>query len=235
MSSGRIHLIPVPLSGASILQLSEDGNHAAAQIQHFLVERAKSARAFLKSIHHPTRMNEIHILEWSPTIIMELWQEILQILKEGKDVGILSEAGLPAVADPGGDIVQLAHLEGIQVIPHSGPSAIFLALMASGLGGQQFQFHGYLPSKRELVRNELIKIGQNAIKTDVTQIFMETPYRNKQIFEVGLSVLSSKLLLCVAAGIGSSDERISTKTVQSWKESDYTLFFGIPAIFLLSK
>ncbi|MBK7467519.1 MAG: SAM-dependent methyltransferase [Saprospiraceae bacterium] len=155
--NSALHLIPVPLTGSTTSYLSTESIETAHKITHFIVENAKSARQFLKSINHPTPLQsiEIEIITDKPK---ENWQWVKSILEKGLDVGILSEAGLPAVADPGNEIVKIAHQNLCKVITHSGPNSMITALMASGMNGQQFIFHGYLPAKKEQLREKLIQI-----------------------------------------------------------------------------
>ena len=157
---------------------------------------------------------------------------LLNIVKNGKNVGIMSEAGCPGIADPGSEIILLAHKYGIGVIPLTGPSSIFLALMASGFNGQNFQFHGYLPIERGAREKKILNIEKQAYTHDQTQIFMETPYRNNQIMAALIKLLKPDTLLCIACDLTSGGEFIQTRAIKNWKNKIPDLHKR-PAIFLM--
>ncbi len=235
MSKGKLHLIPVPLSGAGISQMSGSAIGTARSCRFFLAERAKTARQFIKGISHPLPLLQIEVQDWEANTIAEHWKWLQMLLDQGEDVCLVSEAGAPCVADPGHEMVIKAHQGGYTVVPHAGPNSMIMALMSSGLVGQQFCFHGYLPAKKEFLREALIKIGQQALKTNATQLFMETPYRNKQMFEIALSVLQQDLYLCVASNLGAPNELIQTKTIKDWKSVNVAIYQDAPAIFVLGQ
>jgi 16S rRNA (cytidine1402-2'-O)-methyltransferase len=160
-------------------------------------------------------------------------EELLGILTAGQDAGLLSEAGVPAVADPGSGLVALAHQHGIRVVPLSGPSSILMALMASGMNGQSFRFHGYLPVKKPQRLISLRKMEKTALETGETQIFMETPYRNMSLLGDILNTCRDNTLLCIAAEISLDSEYINTKAVSDWKKNLPDIHKR-PAVFLLS-
>jgi 16S rRNA (cytidine1402-2'-O)-methyltransferase len=157
----------------------------------------------------------------------------LKPLLSGQHMGLLSEAGLPAVADPGKEYVRLAHQMGIEVVPLSGPSSIFMALMASGLEGQRFMFHGYLPAKKNELGKALKELESKADHDDATQIFMEAPYRNRQVLEMIALHISSSRSLCIAAGIGSTTGFVKTKTVGEWKKAGWPEIHKVPCVYLI--
>jgi 16S rRNA (cytidine1402-2'-O)-methyltransferase len=235
MSLGKLYLIPLPLTGADHLTLSPAGITAAYSITHFAVERAKTARNFIKSIGHPVKLQEIEVLEIPDPLTLDFQKTILDWLEKGLDVGLMSEAGLPCIADPGNEIVFLAHQNSIQVIPCPGPNSMVLALMASGMNAQQFRFNGYLPAKKELLRHKLIELVVEIKKTGVTQLFMETPYRNKQVMDMMPNNIPAEFKLCIAASINAPDEIILTKKIKEWNENDFSKFPDKPAIFILGR
>jgi len=233
MNRGILHLIPSPLTGATIHQISPQALEACYALEHFVVERAKTARAVLKSMRHPIPMPQLKLLEIDGDQSGSVLLEALEWLNSGISVGLMSEAGLPCIADPGSKLVAMAHQRGLEVRPYAGPNAMLMALMASGFDGQQFQFHGYLPAKKESLRQALIQMVQWIRKTRQPQIFMETPYRNKQVIEALCHHVPADLSLCIASMIGSEDQRIQTMMVRQWTPSMLALHFDRPAIFIL--
>lgn len=234
MKFGSLHLIPVPLSGADPHQMSIETMEAARSLQYFIAEKAKTARHFLKSIAHPLKMADIEVAEIIKEDAIASWPLVLEWLQAGFHVGLVSEAGMPCVADPGYQLVRLAHNYNIQVIPHAGPNSMLMALMASGLQGQQFTFHGYLPAKKEAARSALISLIQKARSDQGSHIFMETPYRNKQIIDLALSLLPDSFQLSVAGGIGTNKETIRTLSMMDWKKIKELDLGDLPSIYILS-
>jgi 16S rRNA (cytidine1402-2'-O)-methyltransferase len=230
---GTLYLIPTPL-GEQLLQyiLPVAVQKIAARLDTFIVEHPKTARAFLKQIETQTALQQIELLILDEHTLEQDLQALLAPLLTGKDVGLISEAGCPAVADPGANLVRLAHERGIHVVPLVGPSSILLALMASGLPGQRFTFHGYLPVDKTERKKKLLELEQAAQTRDETQIFIETPYRNRQMLGALIECCSSSTMLCVATDITLATEEIHTKTIAAWKltlpEIDKR-----PAVFLL--
>jgi len=160
-------------------------------------------------------------------------QQALAPALAGHDIGLMSEAGLPAIADPGNIYIAMAHQLNIEVVPMPGPSSIFLALMASGLQGQRFMFHGYLSAKKDELGKQLHDLEVRADRDDATQIFMEAPYRNHQVMEVVEHKLSGKRMFCIAAGIGSEAGFVKTKSVNEWRKSGWPEIHKVPAVFLV--
>lgn len=235
MSVVGLHLIPVPIAGGNLNSLSESSLEAARSLRHFVVERAKTARAYLKLIEHPTPINLIEIFEIPPKDESLFYQEMLNLLKNGTPLGMVSEAGMPCVADPGFLLVSKAHQNGIPVFPYPGPNSILMALMASGFNGQEFHFHGYLPAKKEELRHKLIWILNEIRKSHATHIFMETPYRNKQILELILTHIPSDMKLCIASNLTSPDQVIESRLIKKWNLQDLVKYYDSPSIYLLSK
>ncbi len=237
MLSGKIYMIPCPIVEWNVETIPPATRDIIYETVHFIAERAKTARAFLKAIGHPTPMKDISIIELQKHDQDDQDdQEWLAYLNENLpkyNVGVLSEAGCPGIADPGNRIVDWAHKNQVHVVPLVGPSSILMALMASGLNGQNFTFHGYLPVKKNELVSRLRKLEQVARKHDQTQIFMETPYRNNAMVHSCISTLSDTARLCIAAGIGSKNEDIMTKSISEWRKSSLPDIHNIPAIFLL--
>lgn len=203
-----------------------------AQITCYIVEHPKTARLFLKQIGCKIPLQEIRMQVLDEHTPEKDLLPLLDPLLAGIDVGMLSEAGCPAVADPGAGLVRLAHKKNIRVMPLVGPSSILLALMASGLNGQRFTFHGYLPVESGARAARIIELEKLSIRQDQTQIFIETPYRNQKLLEQLLSVCRESTNLCIASHLTAPDERVATKSVKEWKLA-FPDLNRIPTIFLL--
>ena len=233
MANATLYLIPVPLGPVSPdACLPPDTLAVARRLEHFVVERAKTARAHLKAMGHPQPIQSLQIEELNehtpPTAIASL----LAPLKAGHDVGLLSEAGCPAVADPGATLVMAAHKENIPVVPLIGPSSILLALMASGLGGQRFAFHGYLPAKEPERSQKIRELEITARRDKATQLFIETPYRSVALMDALASTLSPTTLISVGADLSLPSQLIQTRTAKNWRGQtdavkDRLVVFGI--------
>jgi len=231
---GRLFLLPTPIDERGIESIPPEAIRILHSLDYFIVERARTSRRYISSTR-PVRPIDILKIEEMPQDMSDrkIIEAQLQPLIEGHDMGLLSEAGLPAIADPGNKYVAVAHLLGIRVVPVSGPSSIMMALMASGLEGQRFAFHGYLSAKKEDLANEIQNLERRADKDDATQIWIETPYRNKQIMEAAEKYLEPKRLLCIAAGIGSREGFVITRQVNAWRRSGWPEIHKIPAVFLM--
>lgn len=233
MQKGKLYLIPSFLSDSSQSKVFPEWNaEIIYSLDEFIVEEIKTARRFLRKIGYKNPFDEVefHILN-EHTDITKI-HSYLNCINTGNSIGLLSEAGTPCIADPGAEIVKIAHIANIQVIPLIGPSSIMLALMASGFNGQNFIFHGYLPiDKKERIK-KLKKLEHNAFKLNQTQIFIETPYRNNQMFRSIIDNCSAETFLCVACNITSGDEDISTKTIREWRKSVPDLHKK-PVVFLI--
>lgn len=216
MQAGKLYLIPTPLS-EELKTIPEQVKEVVYSLTEFIVEDEKNARHFLKKIGIKVPLNTIvlHLLN-EHTKQMDI-PSLLKPLKEGRTIGLLSDAGCPAVADPGAELVKMAHEEGIEVIPLTGPSSIILALMASGMNGQSFTFHGYLPRERTARVRKIKELEQMAMSKNQTQIFIEAPYRNHHVLEDLLSTCYGATRLCIACDISSTREFIKTRSVSAWK------------------
>lgn len=231
--AGTLYLIPVPLGPvAPETCLPPDTLAVARRLDHFVVERAKTARAHLKAMGHPLPLQSIAMQELNEHTPASAIAELLAPLRAGHDLGLLSEAGCPAVADPGANLVRAAHAASIAVVPLVGPSSILLALMASGLGGQRFAFHGYLPAK-EPERSRSIQTLEKAARRDqATQLFIETPYRAAVLLDALAATLSPAMLISVGADLGLPGQFIRTQRAQDWRGcsdlvKDRLVVFGI--------
>ena len=228
---GTLYLIPVALGGDNALSLiAPDTIDTARGLRTFIAENAKSARRFLKAIAHPGPLQElkIHALDEHTRDVAPL----LKLLLSGEDCGLMSEAGCPAVADPGSALVRRAHGAGVRVVPLIGPSSILLALMASGMNGQHFAFHGYLPVEQTERARKLKELEARA--RDETQIFIETPYRNEALLSALFQHCRGDTLLCIAADLTLPGGFVAAQTIAEWKEKP-PIIDRRPAVFLLSR
>lgn len=194
----------------------------SAQLGHFVAENAKTTRAYLKFLgqHHPLKlaMQDIQISELNVNTPAQVLEGLLQPLLQGHDVGLISEAGVPAVADPGANLVRFAHQRNITVRPLVGPSSLLLALMGSGLNGQSFAFHGYLPTDAALRAKRIKELEDRSRKEKQTQLLIETPYRNAAMLEALANQCQAQSLICVATDLTLPSESIQTRTAAEWKK-----------------
>lgn len=232
--SGTLYLIPTPLGEEGDLNaiLPEDVRSIALSLETFVVENAKTARHVLKRYGITKPLQEIAIATLDEHTPQEKIKELLAPLLAGKDVGLMSEAGCPAVADPGAQLVQLAHEKDIKVVPLVGPSSLLLALMGSGMNGQSFAFLGYLPANREARVKKLAEIEKESRACRQTQLFIEAPYRNQQMLEDIFIACRPETRLCVATDITQPSESIVTRPVSAWKKQPPEIHKK-PTIFLL--
>ena len=231
---GTLYLIPVTLGDDNIAQVLPANVVAIAQqLDTFVVETEKPARHFLSTIKtaKPVRELTMHLLNEHTED--KALPDLLKPLLAGKDVGLMSDAGCPGVADPGARLIALAHQKGVRVVPLVGPSSILLGLMASGLNGQQFAFLGYLPVDKAQRAQKLKEIEKRAQTHNETQIFIETPYRNMHMLEALLSSCNANTRLCIASQVSLPDEMIVTKTISGWKQSALPDLHKNPTVFLL--
>jgi 16S rRNA (cytidine1402-2'-O)-methyltransferase len=215
--NGRIYLIPVTLGGDDFLRvIPEKVIGLTRQLRYFIVEDIRSARRFLRLIDKEFPINDSVFFELNEHTGESDITNYLEPIFNGSDIGVLSEAGLPGIADPGAGIIALAHRKRITVTPLSGPSSILLALISSGLNGQNFSFNGYLPVKPAERSAKLRELEKKAGE-GYTQIFMETPYRNQKMLESIITTCHSNTLLCIAADITLPTESIRTMKISEWK------------------
>lgn len=232
--AGTLWLLPVALGDTpQEVCLPAATGEAACRLRHFVVENARTARAELKRIGHPVALRELAIEQLPATPTDADIERLLAPLDAGHDLGLMSEAGCPAVADPGALLVRRAHERGILVKPLVGPSSLLLALMASGLDGQRFAFHGYLPA-REPERSRRIKeIEQESARLKQTQLFIETPYRNPALFAALLQSCRPRTWLCLATDLTLTGEHIATRRIADWKAAAAPDLDKRPTVFLL--
>jgi 16S rRNA (cytidine1402-2'-O)-methyltransferase len=215
--NGRIYLIPVTLGGDDFLRvIPEKVIGLTRQLRYFIVEDIRSARRFLRLIDKEFPINDSVFFELNEHTGESDITNYLEPIFNGSDIGVLSEAGLPGIADPGAGIIALAHRKRITVTPLSGPSSILLALISSGLNGQNFSFNGYLPVKPAERSEKLLELEKKAGE-GYAQIFMETPYRNQKMLESIITTCHSNTLLCIAADITLPTESIRTMKISEWK------------------
>ena len=235
-TNSALYLIPVTLGDTPINQVLPSYNHdIIVNIKHFIVENIRSARRFLKQVEKAIDIDELTFYELNRHTDRKIIGEYLQPLAQGQSVGIISEAGCPAIADPGADVVAIAQARGIKVVPLVGPSSIIMSLMGSGFNGQSFAFNGYLPVDVPGRIKALKKLENKVYNDDQTQIFIETPYRNTKMMETMLQSLKPSTKVCIAAGITTPQEFIVTKTVEKWKKGPMPDFEKVPCVFLIGK
>ena len=233
LNKGNLYLIPTIIGEKTQEDtLTNPIINSIKEIDIFIVENIRTARRHIKQIDREKNIDNITFYSYGKYNNLDLEQDFLSHILSGQDVGLLSEAGLPCIADPGADIVSYAHDFQINVIPFVGPSSILLALMASGLNGQNFAFNGYLPiEKLKRVKN-IKRLEELAKKTKQTQIFMETPYRNQQLIEGLLKTCNNNTKLCIASNITLPNVNIKTKRIAEWKQTKINIHKQ-PAIFLI--
>lgn len=229
-----LYLIPTPIAENALHTIPPYAQEIARGLEIFIAEKAKTARHFIKSLGPPKPLQEFIFTELTDNqYFVEAEKTFLEALNAGKDVGLLSEAGCPGVADPGAAIVALAHKKGVRVVPLAGPSSLMLALMASGMNGQRFTFHGYLSPKRPELAQDLRRLESLARQYDQTQIFIETPYRSQMVLEVALEALQADTLFGVAQDLTGAGEMVRTLPVREWKRLGKKELGKLPAVFLV--
>lgn len=234
MIESALYLIPVNISDAPLSDVLPDGNTAIiSELQHFVVENVRTARRFLRKLMPGCDIDSMTFHELNGHTDQTRISEYLQPLREGKAMGVMSEAGCPAIADPGAQVVEIAQREGFRVVPLVGPSSILMALMGSGFNGQGFTFNGYLPIQSDQRVKKIKELESLSAKTGHTQIFIETPYRNGKMLETLLTTLRPSTMLCVACDITSRErESIVTLPVGKWNTHKEN-YDKRPALFLI--
>lgn len=236
MPAGKLYLLPVPLGDDTDPKtvLPETVARSIEFIDHYIVENEKTARRFIKAILPAKKQPELKISVLNKYTEASQHASFIQPAIEGQNIGLMSEAGCPGVADPGAAIVKLAHEKGIQVVPLVGPSSILLAMMASGMNGQSFAFNGYLPIDKGDKKAALKHYEKWSKDKGQSQLFIETPYRNNKLMEDLLLLLQGDTHLCIAADITLPAEYIRTKTVSQWKKEKPDLH-NRPCIFIIHR
>ena len=236
MSAGVIYMIPCPISEErGVWDVLPKANlDVMNSLDYFIVENVRSARRFLSKAGIERKIDELEFVELNEhtTAAAEV-EKMLKPVLAGRSAGVISEAGVPGVADPGADIVALAHRKGVRVVPLVGPSSILMSVMASGLNGQSFAFVGYIPVKDNERIKRLKELERRAMTENQAQLFIEAPYRNVKLFECLVKSLSPKLRLTIAADITSPEEYIKTLTVEEWRKLGVPDIVKRPTIFIL--
>ncbi len=231
-----LYLIPVTLGSTEIDQVLPSYNHDVIMgIKHFIVENVRSARRFLRQVDREFPIDDSVFYEMGKHADERMFTQYLQALRYGKPMGVISEAGCPAVADPGADVVAIAQRQNLRVIPLVGPSSMIMAVMGSGLNGQSFAFNGYLPVDPQDRAKKLKALETRAWNEHQTQLFIETPYRNLKMFQALVQNLRPQTRMCIAAGITTEEEYIHTHTIAEWKKIELPNLSKVPAIFLINK
>lgn len=235
MNKGNLYLIPTVIGdGTQKETLTSPIIKAVQKINIFIVENIRTTRRYIRIIDKAKDIDNITFYCFGKHNNIDLEKDFLPHILRGQDVGIISESGLPCVADPGSKIVAYAHDFDIKVIPLVGPSSILLALMASGLNGQKFTFNGYLPIDKSERKRSIRRLEEKISREDQTQIFIETPYRNNQLFEALINTCSKYTKICIATDITTINENIKTKTAIEWKNTK-VIIPKKPTIFILGK
>jgi 16S rRNA (cytidine1402-2'-O)-methyltransferase len=233
MPKGKLFMIPTVLAeNTAHLVISPQVQEVISHTKIFLVENPRSARRFISSLKLGINIEELQLEVLDKDTPPEQVSRLMMPLLNGADIGVISEAGCPGIADPGALAVAYAHQKDIQVVPISGPSSMFLALMGSGFSGQSFAFHGYLPIDKKERAASLKKLEQESVREKRAQLFMETPFRNNQFLADALASLSPQTKLCIAKNLTAADELIQTKTIADWKNHPLDLH-KVPTVFIL--
>ncbi len=233
MSKGKLYLIPTPLGEGAVADSVPPRNiYIVESLKHFVVEEVTSARRFLSRCGLKGKIDTLNFYELNEHTSPEVGAGYISLLLEGNDVGLMSEAGLPAVADPGNILVAQAHKEDVQVVPLVGPSSLMMALMCSGLQGQNFAFNGYLPVKEEARKAKIRFYEAQSKKNNQSQIFIETPYRSDALLSSFLNVCASSTLLTIAADISLPAEFIKTLSIAGWKNANIKIGKR-PCVFII--
>lgn len=226
-----IYLIPLPIAEGALQTLSPEITNRTKDIKHFFAEDLRTGRRFIKTLHPTHVMDTIAFAEIDKHNGPDK-NLFINWLKAGHDVGIMSDAGCPGIADPGAELVAIAHGMNIKVVPLTGPSSILLALMASGLNGQSFAFNGYLPVKEPQRSKRIKELEQHSARENQTQVFIETPYRNNSLLADLLKTCNPSTRICIAQNITAPNELIKTQAASAWKKQPPALA-KTPAIFLI--
>lgn len=235
MPQGCLYLIPTTMGESNPFDvLPQTVKNTIDQLDHFIVENEKTARHFIKKIHPEKKQNTLQLALLNKRTDIAEHFSFIQPCIEGQSVGIISEAGCPGVADPGAEIVAIAHKNNIKVIPLVGPSSILMAIMSSGMNGQSFAFNGYLPIEKSEKKKAIKNFERLSYEHNQSQLFIETPYRNNKLLADLIQLLHKDTLLCVATDITLGTEYIKTKQVSAWKNEKIDLHKR-PTIFIIHK
>ncbi|MBR6285390.1 MAG: SAM-dependent methyltransferase [Bacteroidaceae bacterium] len=234
--TAALYLIPVTLGDTPVNKVLPSYNRdIILSIRYFIVENVRSARRFLKSVEKSIDIDSLTFYEMGKHSSASDFAKYLKPIADGESVGVISEAGCPAVADPGADVVAIAQRKGIKVVPLVGPSSILMSVMGSGFNGQSFAFNGYLPIDASERTRKIKQLEGMVYSESQTQIFIETPYRNAKMIDELLSTCKPSTRLCIAAGITTADEYIRTQTIAEWRKAKLPELSKIPTIYLIYK
>ncbi len=229
-----LYLIPVTLGDSPLQQvLPAHNKEVILGIKHFIVEEVRTARRFLKQVDRNINIDELTFCPMGKHADAALFSKYLEPLRKGESIGVISEAGCPAVADPGADVVTIAQREGLKVVPLVGPSSILLAVMGSGFNGQSFAFHGYLPISPAERAKRIKQLESRSAAEHQTQLFIETPYRNHKMIADLLATCNPRTRLCIASGLTTEQEFLRSKTIKEWKQTPPPDLNKIPTIFAI--
>lgn len=233
MNKGKLYLIPNIISeGTEKVVISEQVKSVISDLDYFLVENIRTARRYISSLKLGLTIEDLTFEILDKNTKKDALKELMSPIFNARNIGIISESGCPGIADPGASAVEFAHKGGIQVVPLSGPSSIFMAIMASGFSGQSFVFHGYLPIDKLDLANKIKEMELQAIKNKQTQVFMDTPFRNEKLLSFLIDNCKPNTLLSIAKDITSASEFIQTKSIKDWKKNTPKLN-KIPVVFSL--
>jgi len=230
----QLYIIPCPIAEEEIDSIAPSTIKAIHSLKHFVTERAKTGRRFIKLTDPPYSIQETEVEEMDKHESYKIPQEVNTWIKNGLPVGLLSESGCPCIADPGFHVVRLFRENGYKIVPLVGPTSLMLALMASGLNGQQFTFHGYLPIDEGKKKQAIKKMETSALKENYSQLVIETPYRNQKLFSSFCKLLQKDTLLHISVDITGKQAYSETKAIGDWKGSNVT-FAKSPAVFIIGK
>lgn len=229
---GVLYLIPNTLGGEIHASIPASTLARLRDLRYLIAENPKNARGLLKAAESPVPVQSIRIERLDEHTPPEALNALLLPLQAGMDAGLVSDAGCPGIADPGAPLIRIAHTRGIRVVPMAGPSSIVLALMASGLSGQRFAFHGYLPVDKQALLQRLNVLEKASGRESQTQVFIETPYRNERMLRLLLQSLGDSTLLCVASDLTLATQSICTKSMRDWRQAGTPALDNHPSVFL---
>ena len=232
---GKLYLIPTPLGENALATIPQYVIDQIHSLDIFIAEKAKTARRFIKTTQPSKPIQDLQFFELNKHTPPEAIPCYLNPISKGHSIGLLSEAGCPGIADPGAVIVEMAHDKNIEVVPLVGPSSLLLALMASGMNGQQFCFQGYLSVKTPELIKDLKRLEQLAQRFDQSQLFIETPYRNRKLIEQAFISLSANTKLCIAADLTLPTQYVKTLQIKDWKKETLPDLHKRPAVFIIGK
>ncbi|MDR1595083.1 MAG: SAM-dependent methyltransferase [Prevotellaceae bacterium] len=220
MKKGKLYLIPSPLSDSNVNDyIPTSVRNIVNSLKYFVVEDLRTARRYISKLKIDTPIDELNFSLFNEHTDIKAIFSLLNPVFQGQDLGLLSDAGMPCIADPGEELVRIAHSSGVTVIPLVGPSSIFLALASSGLSGEKFSFEGYLPAKTSDLIKTVRKLEHQSRQENQSKIFIETPYRSAKIFDTILNICSPDTFVCLACNVTSSDEFIQTRQIREWKKN----------------